>query len=401
MDTQVLESLNRAIGSKGLSISQISEKLEIDRSIFNKFVNGQRIPNIEVIYKILHYLFPNNQERYKIFRSLVPSFKTIQPLKVMVEMARLNRDEETVLQAANIIKNASKQKDKEWADFYLLWQDFRSGVLDKDQYLESLVSFPIQSDELKAFRILTLCHYHLSISNQYETALEYCLKAKPVIDPLPPSLLKNSYLARYYGYQGQLLMRKFDVENTITLLEKSNIFSISDLMRGINIYNMTAILRFTDYQKACDYLQDVATNLRQFVDYDPGLGPLADYFVQELVPLTKIYSYDLEGIQEEKLLYPSSQFMYHFRSGNHQKAREILDNLSEEDKDHEFYVLCEGILEKSIPILLKSLSKWIEKYELHEGQFAIRELQKLGCDQLIIDSMVNARLGSRKTHFYT
>lgn len=401
MDIQVLEQLNRALGSKGLSISQVGEHLEIDRSILNKFVNGQRIPNIEVIYKILTFLIPDDGERYSIFKSLVPYFKTIQPLKVILEMARLNRDEDTVLQAANIIKNASKQKDKEWADFYLLWQEFRSGAITKEEYKNTLVSYPIQSEELKVFRKLSLSHYHLSISNQYEIALEYCLNVETDIEALSPSLLKNSYLARFYGYHGQLLMRKFDVVNAVPLIEKSNMYAISDLMKGINLYSMTGILRFTDYQKACDILEEVYSILQPFIVYDPSLGSLADFFVQELLPLTKIFANDLKDIREENLRYPYSQILYNIRIGNHQKARELLNNLSREEKEHEFYVFCEGILEESIPILLKSLSKWIEKYELQEAQFAIRELQKLGCDQLIIDSMVNARLGNKKTFVNT
>lgn len=39
MDRELLALLNQEIGKKNLSISQISEILGVDRSIFNKFIN--------------------------------------------------------------------------------------------------------------------------------------------------------------------------------------------------------------------------------------------------------------------------------------------------------------------------------------------------------------------------
>ncbi|WP_442596426.1 AimR family lysis-lysogeny pheromone receptor [Neobacillus sp. D3-1R] len=396
MRKKIIEKLNRAIANKELSISQMSEQLEIDRTVLNKFVNGQRIPNIEVIMKVLDFLFPKEMDRYLILRDLVPSFKTIYPLKVILDIARLNRDEATVTKAAEIIKHTSKQKDREWADYYLLWQNYRAGKMDKAQYLESLLSASIHSKELKAFKYLSLCFYHYSISSQPEIALEYCEKAKQIIDELPPSLLRNSYLARYYNYYGQILMRANNLEDTIFYLEKSNQYVISYLLKGFNLYNIGVIYQYTNHKKSIDLIMKGQSIMRDLSCFDPSLQALADYLLKETIPLNKIIANDFADIKEEDLLYPQSKIMYNIKINNLEKARYLLNELTEEEKEDEYFLLCAGMIEKSIPLLMKSLSKFIEKYLINEAELPIRELIKLGCDKTIIDSMINARLGNNK-----
>ncbi|HYK73580.1 MAG TPA: helix-turn-helix domain-containing protein, partial [Pseudoneobacillus sp.] len=292
MDTHIIERLNRALADKGLSISQISEHLEIDRSVLNKFLNGQRIPNIEVIMKILEFLFPNEMDRYTILRGLVSSFKTIYPLKVILDIARLNRDEETVTKAAEIINHTSKQKDREWADYYLLWQKYRAGKLDKAQYLEALISSPIQSIELTAFKNLSLCFYHYSITSQPEIALEYCDKARQIIEELPPSLLRKSYLSRYYNYYGQIMMRANHLEKTIMYLENSNKYVISYLLKGFNLYNIGVIDQYKDHKRSIELIMEGQSIMRELACYDPSLQQLADYILKETIPLNKIIADD-------------------------------------------------------------------------------------------------------------
>lgn len=396
MDTHIIERLNRALADKGLSISQISEHLEIDRSVLNKFLNGQRIPNIEVIMKILEFLFPNEMDRYTILRGLVSSFKTIYPLKVILDIARLNRDEETVTKAAEIINHTSKQKDREWADYYLLWQKYRAGKLDKAQYLEALISSPIQSIELTAFKNLSLCFYHYSITSQPEIALEYCDKARQIIEELPPSLLRKSYLSRYYNYYGQIMMRANHLEKTIMYLENSNKYVISYLLKGFNLYNIGVIDQYKDHKRSIELIMEGQSIMRELACYDPSLQQLADYILKETIPLNKIIADDFADINEEELLYPQSKIMYNIKSNNIEKARYLLDQLSEEEKEDEYFLLCAGMIEKSIPLLMKSLSKFIEKYLINEAELPIRELLKLGCDKTIIDSLINARLGNNK-----
>jgi transcriptional regulator with XRE-family HTH domain len=54
LDKEILETINREIGKQELSITQISELLDFDRTLLTKFLNGNRIPNIEVLFKLLN-----------------------------------------------------------------------------------------------------------------------------------------------------------------------------------------------------------------------------------------------------------------------------------------------------------------------------------------------------------
>lgn len=397
LDKEILETINREIGKQKLSITQISELLDFDRTLLTRFLNGNRIPNIEVLLKLLNYLFPETHVAYGILRRITPYLKSLQSLKVMLELARLNRDEKTVSVAAKIVRNASLQKDKEWADCYLLWQEFRSGSLDKDKYLDSILTISLQSDEMRAFRFIALAHFHYAYSDHKSLANEYIEKARVIIDSFQPGLIKNSYLARYYGYKSQIALSKSikPDDTTLKYFNKSNEYAISELMVGVNYYNLGLIYQHHDHQLAIKYIKKTRSILKVYNQYDSSLTFFIDY-IEELIPRISILANDFDGIKEDELNSIKNKLIYNIKMGNKTKARELLNSITDEEKENDFILYCHGILESSIPILMKCLSRNIEVSQIYETPLPVRALLQLGIDQSIIDAMINAKYGDIK-----
>jgi transcriptional regulator with XRE-family HTH domain len=397
LDKEILEIINREIGKQKLTITQISELLDFDRTLLTKFLNGNRIPNIEVLLKFLHYLFPETHAAYGILRRITPYHKSLQSFKIMLEIARLNRDEETVSEAAKILSNASLQKDKEWAECYLLWQEFRSGSLDKDSYLDSFLTITLQSDEMKAFRFIALAHFHYAYSDHKSLANEYIEKAKVIIDSLQPGLLKNSYLARYYGYKSQIGLSKSvkPDDTTLNYFNQSNKYAISELMVGVNYYNLGLMYQHHDHLLAILYIQKTLSILNIYSQYDSSLKFFIDY-IEELIPRIRILANDFDGIEEEDLTSIKNKLIYNIKKENQAKARDLLNVITDEEKENDFILYCQGILESSIPILIKCLSRNIEVSQIYETPLPVRALLQLGIDHSIIDAMINAKYGDIK-----
>jgi transcriptional regulator with XRE-family HTH domain len=393
MDKELLALLNQEIGKKKLSISQLSEIIGIDRSIFNKFINGQRVPNIEDIVKILHYFFPNQLDSYELLKRLIPSFKSLQSFKVMLELAILQRDNETVFDVAEMLRTTSSTKHKEWSDFFILWVDFRISKIDNDTYLHTLLTTPLQSDELKAIRNIRLMHYYYTTLCRFDLADQYGSKGKEELDALPDSLIKSSYLSKYYLYRGHItLLTNYKLmDSSIHDFEKSMEFCVSPIVIGINLYNLGVTFQYHDHQKACEYFIQAETIFRQCSTYDSSLVYIADFILDTMIPRSRLIGNDLEGIKEEDLKNTQVKVIYHIKSKAIAKARELLENLTEEEREDEILLTCQGIIEKSIPILMKSLIKCIEINQINEGYLAVKELITLGFDQSMVDLMLRIR----------
>jgi transcriptional regulator with XRE-family HTH domain len=393
MDKELLALLNQEIGKKKLSISQLSEIIGIDRSIFNKFINGQRVPNIEDIVKILHYFFPKDLESYELLKRLIPSFKSLQALKVILELATLQRDNETVFEVAELLRMTSSTKHKEWADFFILWVDFRVGKIDNDTYLHTLLTTPLQSDELKAIRNIRLMHFYYTTLCRFDLAHQYGLKGKEELDTLPDSLIKSSYLSKYYLYRGHItLLSHYELmDSCIHDFEKSMEFCVSPIVIGINLYNLGVTFQYHDHQKACEYLIQAETIFRQCSTYDASLVYIADFILDTMIPRSRLIGNDLEGIKEEDLKNTQVKVIYHIKTKTIAKAKELLENLKEEEREDEILLICQGMIEKSIPILMKSLIKCIEINQINEGYLAVKELIALGFEPSMVDLMLRIR----------
>ncbi|HLO12308.1 MAG TPA: AimR family lysis-lysogeny pheromone receptor [Pseudoneobacillus sp.] len=393
MDKELLALLNQEIGKTKLSISQLSEILGIDRSIFNKFINGQRVPNIEDIVKILHYFFPNHLDSYELLKRLIPSFKSLQSFKVMLEFATLQRDNETILNVAEMLRMTSSTKHKEWADFFILWLDYRLGRIDNDTYLHSLLTTTLQSDELKAIRNIRLMHYYYTTLSRFDLAGQYGVKAKEDLDALPDSLIKNSYLSKYYLYRGHItLLSNYELIDTcIDDFKKSMEYAVSPLVIAINLYNLGVTFQYHDHQKAIEYFRQAESIFRKCSTYDASLVYIADFILDPMIPRSRLIGNDLDGIREVDLKHTQVKVLYHIKTNNIAKAKEILDNLKEDEFNDEILLMCLGTIEKSIPILMKSLLKCIELNQINEAYLAIKELMALGFDPSMVDLILRVR----------
>lgn len=393
MDKELLALINQEIGKKKLSIRQISEILGIDRSIFNKFINGQRVPNIEDTVKLLNYFFPDHLESYELLKRLIPSFKSLQSFKGMLELATLQRDNETIYEVADLLRMTSSTKHKEWADFFILWLDYRMGRIDNDTYLHALLTTPLQSDELNAIRNIRLMHLYYTTLSRFDLAHQYGVKGKEDLDALPNSLIKSSYLSKYYLYRGHItLLSNYELIDTcIHDFKKSMEYSVSPIVIGINLYNLGVTFQYHDHQIACEYFKQAESIFRHCSTYDASLVYIADFILDPMIPRSKLLGNDLDGIKEEDLKHTQVKVLYHMKTNNIAKARELLDNLKEEEREDEILLMCQGTIEKSIPILMKSLLKSIEINQINEGCLAVKELLELGFDQSMIDLMLRIR----------
>jgi transcriptional regulator with XRE-family HTH domain len=393
MDRELLSLLNQEIGKKELSISQLSETLGIDRSIFNKFINGQRVPNIEDVYKILHYFFPNDLEAYEWLKRLIPCFKSLQSFKVMLELATLQRDNETVFKIADQLKMTSSTKHKEWADFFILWVEYRTGKLDNNTYLHTLLTTSLQSDELKVIRNIRLMHYYYTALVRFDLAWEYGRKAKEALDDLPDSLIKSSYLSKYYLYSGHMTMLSHYELNPACIADykKSIEYAVSPIVIGINLYNLGVTFQYHNDQKACSYLQQAQSIFRRCSTYDSSLVYIADFILNPMIPRSKLLANRIEEIKEEDLQHSQVKVLYYMKTNQYDRAKEILDHLQEEESEDEILLYCQGKLEKSIPLLMKSFLRCIELNQINEGFLAVKELIALGFDRTMIDLMLRVR----------
>jgi hypothetical protein len=118
---------------------------------------------------------------------------------------------------------------------------------------------------------------------------------------------------------------------------------------------------------------------------------IADFILDTMIPRSRLIGNDLEGIKEEDLKNTQVKVIYHIQSKAIAKARELLENLTEEEREDEILLICQGIIEKSIPILMKSLIKCIEINQINEGYLAVKELITLGFDQSMVDLMLRIR----------
>lgn len=311
----------------------------------------------------------------------------------MLELATLQRDNETVYKLAELLRMTSSTKHKEWADFFILWLDYRVGKIDNDTYLHSLLTTPLQSDELKAIRNIRLMHYYYTTLSKFDLAGQYGVKAKEELDALPDSLIKSSYLSKYYLYRGHItLLSNYDLVDTcIRDFEKSIEYSVSPIVIGINLYNLGVTFQYHHHQKACEYFIQAESIFRQCATYDASLVYIADFILDPMIPRSKLIGNDLEGLGEEDLKHTQVKVLYHMKTNNIPKARELLDNLMENERDDEILLMCQGMIEKSIPILMKSLLKCIEINQINEGYLAIGELIELGFDQSMVDLMLRIR----------
>jgi tetratricopeptide (TPR) repeat protein len=393
MDKELLGLLNQEIGKKKQSISQLSEIIGINRSIFNKFINGQRVPNIEDSVKILNYFFPENLESYELLKRLIPNFKSVQSLKMILELAILQRDNETVYKVAELLRMTSSTRHKEWADFFILWLDFRVGKIDNDTYLQTLLTTPLHSEELKAIRNIRLMHFYYTTLSRFDLAHHYGLKGKAELDALPDSLIKSSYLSKYYLYRGHItLLSNYELVDTcMDDFEKSIQYSVSPIVNGINLYNLGVTFQYHDYQKACEYLKQAESIFRKCSTYDESLVYIADYIKEPMIPRSRLIGNSLEGICEENINHNQVKVLYYIKTNNIPKAKEILAQLNEEEREDEILLMCQGKIEKSIPILMKSLLKCIELNQINEGYLAIKELIAIGFDPSMIDLILRIR----------
>ncbi|MHC0037622.1 AimR family lysis-lysogeny pheromone receptor [Pseudoneobacillus sp. C159] len=396
MDRELLSRLNQEIGKKDLSISQLSEVLGIDRSIFNKFINGQRVPNFEDVYRILNYFFPHNLESYEWLKRLIPSFKSIQSIKGMLELATLQRDNQTICTIANMLKTTSSTKHKEWADCFILWNDYRLRKIDHDSYLHALLTAPVQTDELKAIRDIRLMHYYYTTASRFDLAQQYGAKAKEILDALPNGAIKSSYLSKYYLYCGHItLLGNYQfIDSCVEHFHQSMEHAISPIVIGINLYNLGVTFQYHNHEKACHYFTQAENILRHCATYDDSLRYIADFILDPIIPRSKLIGNDLEGIREEDLKHPQVKVLYYIKINNLAMAKEILNNLSPEEREDEILLWCRGVIENSIPILMKSLLKCIELNQINEGYLAIKDLTRLGFDQSMIDLMLRIRENS-------
>jgi transcriptional regulator with XRE-family HTH domain len=393
MDKELLALLNLEIGKRNLSISQLSEVLGIDRSIFNKFMNGRRVPNFEDVYKILHYFFPNYLDSYEWLKRLIPNFKSLQSLKGMLELATLQRDNETIYAITEVLRITTSTKNKEWADFFILWNDYRLKKIDHDTYLHALLTTPLQSDELRAIRDIRLMHYYYTTVSRFDLAQQYGLKAKEALDALSDGPIKSSYLSKYYLYCGHItLLRNYQlIESSVNDFHQSIEYAISPIVRGINLYNLGVTYQYRDHVKACEYFTQAEEIFRNCSTYDDSLKYIADFILDPMIPRSRLVGNDLEGIQEGELKHTQVKVLYQVKTNNLDKAREMLDNLTEEEREDEIVLWCRGVMEKSIPILMKALLKCIELNQINEGYLAVKELIELGFDQSMIDLMLKVR----------
>jgi hypothetical protein len=135
--------------------------------------------------------------------------------------------------------------------------------------------------------------------------------------------------------------------------------------------------------------------LTVFTQYDSSLKFFIDY-IEELIPRISILANDFDGIKDEDLTSIKNKLIYNIKMGNETKASELFNGISDEEKENDFIMYCQGILESSIPIIMKCLSRNIEVSQIYETQLPVRALLQLGTDQSIIDAMINTKYGDIK-----
>jgi hypothetical protein len=105
---------------------------------------------------------------------------------------------------------------------------------------------------------------------------------------------------------------------------------------------------------------------------------------------------DFDGIKEEDLTSIKNKLIFSIKMGNETKARELFNSITDEEKENDFILYSQGILESSIPFLMKCLSRNIEVSQIYETPLRVRALLQLGIDHSIIDAMINAKYGDIK-----
>ncbi len=408
MNVEIKKMLLTGLERKNQSVSQVSEILTIDRSVINKYVNGQRIPNIEQILKINEYLIDGMANRHDALKIICEEMKSVWSLKIAIEIARYNRDENMVRSIARKLRTASKPEVKEWADFYQLFTRFREGTITQDEYYDQMIQFKIRSTELEAYRQLSLAFYHFGIEGDLIKAYKTNQKAEVAVNKLDNSLLKRSYLSRLYGLYGALTLRLQNKEVAVSreYYQKCIDYSITELTKSVYRYNLATTYIFSDKEKAIEIMEtEIAAWKKE--EYFGGVAPLAHYLEDYTIITLKIFNGELETINVEEI-HDECKILYYIHTGDLEQAKVIykrLEPLAKEKPETLFsipmYYLCGGILYESTPLLFQALSKLVETYNLFEAKYAIDELVKQGVSMDIIDAMISSKIGSDRIFIYS
>ncbi|MBE4907193.1 helix-turn-helix transcriptional regulator [Bacillus luteolus] len=400
MDLHIKTRLSKALADTSITVTELSKTLEINRSTLNKFLNGERVLGLEELLKVLDFLIPIYSERYNLLKAISLEYKTIQPLKTMLEIARLNRDPSFEKEIISIIRKASKQKDREWADFYEIFSNYREGKVDGEQFYSEVISFKTQSEELQAYRQYTIAFYYLVIEMNPVKAKLQLEKCKDAIFNLPETLLKKCFKYKWYDQMGTLVM-KVGTPTEETLEEARNYFkkalehSILDFTNYLTRYNIGTTYQYNQPMKFYEILNDAL----EFIKKHGITIPHEGFYRSVFLPLCLVQAEEYDRVEINSLhILPKA--LYYSQKGKIEELQNLIENADKEVSENSFIQYCLGSVKKDIPLLLKSFVQCIEEYDLLTARYPMNELLSMGFTQDMLESIIQLKFNQGRLQMF-
>lgn len=383
--------LNEGLAEKGISLSKVSETLDIERTIISKYINGQRVPSMEVILKVNRYLLKEPYDRVIAIKLIIPFIKSIQSMKVALELAMLYRDKESKYQVINMIRTSSKPIYREWGEFYELFLLHQDEKIDELELLDRIIKFKTHSDELEVFREIMIIFYHFNISADWPQVLDLIQKTKPKAEALPDSLLKSSYLSRLYNFLGTVGLRlgALEVEESRKWLQLSSEHSLSELTKFSNTYNLGTTFQFSNPLKGCELIERAATFWEK--NNVPVFSEAVPYIRSSTLNILRLNADAIHEVDIDGEISNEAKIYYYIKKNDYDKARTIYEGLTKEEQDSEFILYCKGVIDESIPILFQSFMKFVGRHDFFEAKYPADELMKLGIDTSVLEALKKAK----------
>lgn len=191
-----------------LSIAELAQKANIDRTTLHKFLNDGTNIGIGALINISFVLFPKNHN--EVMCKWCLQMEKPENMRLAMEYTALNGNLEALKKIIHKQEHEGR-KNKQWAEVYKMFLEFRE-TEEHSSLLNDVRNYKTNDSQLKIFlRLIEI--YVLFQKQKYNVMFELAKDLESQINKIDCSLIRESYNARLcemfaYGYLAQNDVKK-------------------------------------------------------------------------------------------------------------------------------------------------------------------------------------------------